>query len=136
MAYGLDSETIMWGLLRRNIHALKRLNDLKNAGETIIIPSIVDYEIKRAFCAIPSPEKELAYDRLKADCTILELNSAMLEPAAQFWAKSFKRGRTLGETDILVAFMCLHYDYILVTRYTDHFENIPGLKLESWLESQ
>jgi tRNA(fMet)-specific endonuclease VapC len=40
---------------------------------------------------------------------------------------------TVGEFDTQIAAHALAEELILVTHNTDHFERIPGLKLEDWM---
>ena len=45
-----------------------------------------------------------------------------------------KAGKKIGDMDMLIAATALHENLIVVTGYTDHFERIPGLKIENWME--
>ncbi len=44
-----------------------------------------------------------------------------------------KKGRPIGEADMLIAAIALADNAILVTDNTRHFENIDDLSLENWL---
>ena len=43
-------------------------------------------------------------------------------------------GVTVNAVDLLIASGALAYDMTLVTNNTKHFESIPGLRLEDWLQ--
>ena len=43
-----------------------------------------------------------------------------------------KRGKLIGEMDVLIGSLALTHDEILVTRNVKHFERIKGLKIEKW----
>ena len=43
-------------------------------------------------------------------------------------------GKKIGDMDMLIAATALHENLIVVTGNTDHFERIPGLKIENWME--
>ena len=45
-----------------------------------------------------------------------------------------KQGKKIGDMDMFIAATALEEDLILVTGNTDHFERIPGLRLENWME--
>ena len=45
-----------------------------------------------------------------------------------------KDGKKIGDMDMLIAATALHENLIVVTGNTDHFERIPGLKIENWME--
>jgi len=44
-----------------------------------------------------------------------------------------RRGKLIGEADILVAGIVLAHDGVLVTNNVDHFQRVPNLKVENWL---
>ena len=43
-------------------------------------------------------------------------------------------GKKIGDMDMFIAATALHENLIVVTGNTDHFERIPGLKIENWME--
>lgn len=45
-----------------------------------------------------------------------------------------KQGKRIGDMDMFIAATALEEDLILVTGNTEHFERIPGLKIENWLK--
>jgi tRNA(fMet)-specific endonuclease VapC len=48
--------------------------------------------------------------------------------------KAVKRLRKTGQVDLLVASVALAYDATLVTRNVRHFRQVPGLKIENWVD--
>jgi tRNA(fMet)-specific endonuclease VapC len=51
---------------------------------------------------------------------------------AFFKSKLRKLGKPTGETDALIAATAMAYKALLVSGNKRHFENIEGLKIESW----
>ena len=45
-----------------------------------------------------------------------------------------KQGRKIGDMDMFIAATALEEDLIVVTGNVDHFNRIPGLKVENWME--
>lgn len=45
-----------------------------------------------------------------------------------------KSGQKIGDMDMFIAATALEEDLILVTGNTDHFERIPGLRIENWMK--
>jgi tRNA(fMet)-specific endonuclease VapC len=45
-----------------------------------------------------------------------------------------KQGLRIGDMDIFIAATALEENLILVTGNVKHFERIPGLKIENWME--
>jgi tRNA(fMet)-specific endonuclease VapC len=44
------------------------------------------------------------------------------------------KGKSIGDMDLFIAATALEEDLILVTGNVRHFERIPGLKIENWME--
>ena len=55
------------------------------------------------------------------------------EIAADIWAETKKSGKTIDDTDILIAAFCMANGFVLVTDNIKHFERIDGLRFENWL---
>jgi tRNA(fMet)-specific endonuclease VapC len=60
------------------------------------------------------------------------------EPAARVYAEIRVElesgGRPLADPDLRIAAICLLHDLTLVTGNTKHFERVPELRVENWLE--
>jgi tRNA(fMet)-specific endonuclease VapC len=60
------------------------------------------------------------------------------EPAAEQFGryKAFLRrdGRPIGDIDLLIAGVARHHGLTVVTNNTAHFERLPALTVENWLE--
>ena len=44
------------------------------------------------------------------------------------------KGQKIGDMDMFIAATALEEDLIVVTGNVDHFNRIPGLKIENWME--
>ncbi len=60
------------------------------------------------------------------------------EPAAGLYAEIRvaleASGQRLDDPDLRIAAICLAHDLTLVTGNVRHFERVPGLRVENWLE--
>lgn len=45
-----------------------------------------------------------------------------------------RRGQTVENFDLLIAATAIHNDMTLVTENVSHFEHIPNLKIENWVD--
>ncbi|QKJ25779.1 type II toxin-antitoxin system VapC family toxin [Aquiluna borgnonia] len=63
----------------------------------------------------------------------LDFDSEAASAAALVRARLREKGKPSGEYDALIAGHAIALDATLVTNNTKHFENVPGLKLESWI---
>jgi tRNA(fMet)-specific endonuclease VapC len=66
--------------------------------------------------------------------TVLSFDENSARVYGQLKAKLEKRGITKSEPDLRIASIALQYKFILVSGNLRHFQNIPRLKVENWLE--
>ena len=136
MVYVLDTNIVIRYL--RNVPKVRRnVRESAVRGDFLIVPKVVNYEIKRGFSVLRAPNKETAYSVLTEPagwCDIAEMDDGSWERAEQVYAELYRKGFTIGELDILIAAFCLEKEYTLVTNNIKHFENIDGLNIVDWTE--
>ena len=135
MVYALDTNIVIH-YLKNTSNVLNNINAAVARGDNLVIPRIVNYEIKRGFCVQSSPRKEATYKLFTSPtsfCSITDMDNGSLERAEQVFADLYNKRLTVGELDILIAAFCLENDYTLVTNNTKDFENIDGLVIEDWV---
>jgi len=67
--------------------------------------------------------------QLLAAMTVLGVSSEAAERAAEARRALESKGQGIGMADYLIAGVCLANGGVLLTRNTDHFERVPGLKI-------
>ena len=137
MTYALDTNTIIH-YFRKEPNICGKFHEVIKKGGNLIIPKIVDYELRRGFRTFHSPNKEKAYDILISQdgfCNVEDMNSMSWEKAEEVYKDLYHKRLTVGELDILIASFCITNDYTLVTNNTKHFININNLKIEDWVAS-
>jgi len=133
MNYALDTNIIIHYL---NSHP-SVYSMLRNAiahGCELVIPKMVDIELRRGFRINQSIKKEASYKILTEDCPVTEMCDRSWEKAIQIYADLYHKRFTVGEMDMLIAAFCLEHDYTLITNNTADFKNIDGLVLEDWTQ--
>ena len=45
-----------------------------------------------------------------------------------------RNGQLIEEFDMLIGSSAVHHGYVMVTENIDHFERIPGIEIENWVE--
>jgi len=75
----------------------------------------------RAFLSSPGPH-------------VLLIDEPAAERFGQFKAILRRAGRLIGDIDLFIAGVAICHGLTVVTNNTSHFERIPGLSLENWLE--
>ena len=85
----------------------------------------------------PDPRHQITpYTKLRqqveafADWLILPLDA----DAARRFSEFRRQGVRIGSMDLKIACIALAYDVTLLTRNTNDFAQVPGLRLENWLE--
>jgi tRNA(fMet)-specific endonuclease VapC len=75
----------------------------------------------RAFLSPPGPQ-------------VLSIDEPAAEQCGRLKAILRREGRLIGDIDVFIAGVALHHGLTVVTNNTGHFERIPELPLEHWLE--
>ena len=45
-----------------------------------------------------------------------------------------RNGQLIEEFDMLIGSSAVHHGYVMVTENIDHFERIPGIEIDNWIE--
>jgi predicted nucleic acid-binding protein len=131
MIYALDSNVIIEILNNNDTVCSHRDNALKQGGD-LIIPVVTDYEIWRGFYHRPTPKKEKSYVSFCGLFPISKMNDKIWKRSARIYADLRSKGRTVDDSDIFIAAMCLENNYTLVTHNTKHFDGISDLQVADW----
>ncbi|MCL2189375.1 MAG: PIN domain-containing protein [Defluviitaleaceae bacterium] len=132
--YALDTNVIIC-YQQNNINVITKIAEAIKNKHTIVIPYIVDYEMRRGFAIKHAPRNELSYNKFSSPqgfCRVVSMGDSYLTTAAQVYAGLYRKDLTVGDIDILIASFCIHNGYILVSDNTKHFINIDGLQLTNW----
>jgi predicted nucleic acid-binding protein len=135
MVYALDTNIVI-RYLRNDVSVRQGFNDAVVRGDNFVVTRVVHYEMMRGFHILNAPNKELAYNVLIGPlgfCNIAEMDLYCWERAEHIYAELYRKGFTIGETDILIASICLENNYTLVTDNVKHFKDIDGLQWENWV---
>jgi len=133
MTYALDTNIIIATLNHNKLVEEKGAMAI-SAGNNLIIPPIVDYEIQRGLLYRPSQRKEKIYSSLRQRYGVGIMTPEMWIRAAHIYVELRRKGFTIGDDDIYIAAFCLLNDYVLVTRNIKDFENIAGLRQVNWVD--
>jgi tRNA(fMet)-specific endonuclease VapC len=75
----------------------------------------------RAFLSPPGPQ-------------VLLIDEPAAEQFGRFKAILRREGRPIGDIDLFIAGVAMRHGLTVVTNNTAHFQRLPGLTLENWLE--
>lgn len=68
------------------------------------------------------------------DVAVVEFDEAAARAYAELRVELEAVGRRLDDADLRIAAICVARDLTLVTGNVRHFERVPGLRVENWLE--
>ena len=125
----LDTNVVI-AFFNGNQAVLKRIqSEIGRIALSTLVVAELDYGAKASQKAKENIEK------LHRFVDIVQVVPFDLESAKIFGtikSKLRKLGKPTGETDALIAATAMAYKALLVTGNKRHFENIEGLKIESW----
>ena len=133
MIYALDSNIVSYAL-KDDEAILSRIEEEAARKNSIVIPPIVYYEVKRWLYLTQSIRKERSFKNLCGQA-VAPLDEDTLEKAAQIYAQLTRIGKLTSDADILIAAFCIVNQYVLVTNNEKHFIDIEGLKMTNWAAS-
>lgn len=129
MIYALDTNIISF-YLKGKFNMREKIRDALIKGDTLVIPPLVLYEIKRGFRLNPAPSKEKAFDLLYGELETGTQCEKSLILGAKIFADT--KARNPKDADTLIAAFCIVNDYTLVTNNTKDFDDIDGIKIVDW----
>jgi len=132
--YALDTNIIIH-YLYKNAAVIQNLEQAVENGHDLVIPHIVDYEIRRGFEIQSAPRNEANYNALSQGqdfCRVVDMGDAHWSTTAQVYAGLYRKHFTVGDIDIIIAAFCIYNGYTLVSDNTKDFVNINGLQLTNW----
>ena len=103
------------------------LTEVRAQGQQLSASIVTAYELEKGAKLSADPEKdlELVRDLLK-ELVILEFNLRAVDVSSGIYLELSKKGKLIGEFDILIAATCIAADQSLVTNDSD-FDSISGL---------
>lgn len=131
MMYALDANIVSY-FLKEDEQVRHNTDTALEKGHELVIPRIVDYEVQRGLVSKDMTRKLKTYLDFCKCLDIGTIDDEVWQRAIYVYAELKKKGRMIGDGDILIAAFCLVNDCTLVTDNTKHFENIDGLKCVNW----
>jgi len=134
--YALDTNIVIHYLYNEQ-SVIRNLEKAIDCNHNMVIPYIVEYEMRRGFEIKAAPNNEVSYNELawgSGFCNVVTMGDNFWPTAARVYAELYRKRLTVGDLDILIAAFCLHNDYILVSANTRHFKDIEGLNLVDWTQ--
>lgn len=131
--YSLDTNTLSHILSHRSEYeqVIQRFRAALVARHEFIICPAVYFELKRGLLHKDARKQMARLDQLVTLLSWQEFDAAIWAKAARGWAEARRRGRTPGDTDLLIAYHAHHFEAVLVTANLKDFEFLP-VQIENW----
>ncbi len=106
---------------------------IRKGLRNIFITVITECELFYGACKSNKKDKNLAVvEELKTRIKTLHTVSGVPSLYGKIKAELESKGKTIDDSDLLIASIALINNATLVTNNTDHFSKINGLKIENW----
>jgi predicted nucleic acid-binding protein len=131
MTYCLDTNIISYDISDTS-GIRDRVDSAWDNGDTVVVPPISYYEVKRGFLFKDQKRRLSYFDTRYGNNLEGSMFKEDWEQAAVLYSYLLKQHLNAADDDLFQAAFCIRRGYTLVTHNTKHFENIPGLLLEDW----
>jgi tRNA(fMet)-specific endonuclease VapC len=132
MIYAIDTNIVSYDLA--DLYGIRqKFGAVLRSGNSIVIPPITYYEIIRGLYVKKALKKTETFNSIYLPYVQALMSQEDWLQAAELYAYCTQNGRTMQEDDLFQAAFCLRHDYTLVTNNVKHFEHIPNLRFEDWV---
>lgn len=131
MIYNLDT-CIVIDFLRSNEPVTEKILNAATSNDTLIVCSVVYYEVMRGFDKMKPSRKQIKFEQLYSETEHFILDDKAAGIAADIYRYLSKRGQKIEDDDILIAAITMANDATLITDNVKHFERVPNLKVVNW----
>jgi tRNA(fMet)-specific endonuclease VapC len=114
---------------------------LEERGAATLTTIVNAQEVTEGWCALlnrlPSGEREMkAYSQFRHSLELLtQLPVLPFDPASSATFQQLRGAhRRIGRMDLKIASICIANDILLLTRNLADFRDLPGLRVENWLD--
>ena len=132
LRYLLDINTVSY-FIRRSSSALEKRMTLALKQNSAAISTLTRAELRYGQALMDAQDKRRnVIDLLLQQLPHLPWTLEAADQYGQIKSQLKRTGEPIGEIDTQIAAHALAEDLILVTHNTQHFERVPGLRLEDW----
>ena len=127
----LDTD-ILISLLKGKTSAVETISNLENSEGALFTTSITSYElVKGAYISSKQNSNLKIIKDLLSNLNVLNLNEDVIDIAGKIYGDLRKKGKPIGEFDILIAAICMSNKETLISNDA-HFKHVDGLSIKNW----
>ena len=130
--YMLDTDTCSYIIKQNPASIVRAFWEHKN--DEICISSVTYAELTYGALRTGSSKTSAAIRRFAASVGIVDFDDAAAEEYAQIRCFLEANGSPIATADLMIASCARSKKAILVTNNIKHFEKVPGLEIENWID--
>jgi tRNA(fMet)-specific endonuclease VapC len=132
MTFLLDTDTcVFWLRGRSTVHARMAAVGADALGISVITLAELRYG---AECSAQPAANHRAIDDFVSGITVLGVDTGIARLFGETKAQLRRQGNLIEDFDLLLAATALSSGLTLVTNNTTHFDRVPGLTLDNWVQ--
>jgi predicted nucleic acid-binding protein len=128
----LDTNIISY-YFNANIKVKEKILEAIDNNESICTTVINIYEILKGFRWKNNKKKEAQFKEFLEDIVIFTKDDEAINISSDLYSDLRKKGKTIGDADILIAAIVIRNNGILVSNNSKHYEGIEQLRLINWV---
>jgi tRNA(fMet)-specific endonuclease VapC len=128
----LDTNIISY-YFNANIKIKEKILETIDNNENICTTVINIYEILKGFRWKNNKRKENQFMEFLEDVVVFTIDDNVINIASDLYSNLRKKGKTIGDADILIAAIVINNKGTLVSNNTKHYEGIEQLNLVNWI---
>ncbi|HEV2851628.1 MAG TPA: type II toxin-antitoxin system VapC family toxin [Thermoanaerobaculia bacterium] len=132
VSYLLDTNICIYALKNRPPSVLERLEAVGRARTAISVITVMELRHGAENSQNP-PRAHAKLDLFLAPIRVLPFEEGAALMGAHILAYLSRRGKLIGDLDILIAAQAVVSGMTLVTNNLDEFERVPDLRTENWV---
>ena len=120
-------------IMKSDKEAIKKAEEIENKGSTIAVTSISIFELfVGVTLSIKQDRERNKINTILKGLPIISFDEDSAIEAGKIFAQRRKDGSTIEPEDSMIAGICSRRNEILITRNIKHFNDIEGLRIESY----
>lgn len=127
----LDTDTFSL-FLRSQPEVMSNANDYLKIHKGFTFSIITRFEILRGLIVKNAQRQITNFGLICLQSREINLTDEIVNRASEIYADLYKRGKLIGDADILIAATALENGLPVVTNNESHFNRISGLQILNW----
>ncbi len=120
-------------IMKSDKEAIKKAEEIEKKGSTIAVTSISIFELfVGVTLSIKQDRERNKINTILKGLPIISFDEDSAIEAGKIFAQRKKDGSTIEPEDSMIAGICSRRNEILITRNIKHFNDIEGLRIESY----